>query len=85
MKPSGERPRWLDHKANVDKLVYGLWAICGLLVLADFFYEKHPYFGFDGWFAFYAVFGFAAYCVIVLSAKAFRRLVRRDEDYYGDD
>jgi hypothetical protein len=85
MKPSEEKPRWLDHRRNVDKLVYALWVACGLLVLAELFYEKHPHFGFDGWFAFYAVFGFAAYCAIVLSAKQLRRLIKRDEDYYGDD
>lgn len=83
MKPSDDQ-RWLDRRSNVDKIVYGIWIICALLIVAEFFYEKHPYFGFDGSFGFYALFGFAAYCTIVLSAKAFRRLVKRSEDYYGD-
>lgn len=81
---SSDDERWLDKRRNVDKIVYGIWIICGLLIVAEFFYDKHAHFGVDGWFGFYALFGFAAYCAIVLSAKAFRRLVKRDEDYYGD-
>lgn len=81
---SSDDERWLDKRRNVDKIVYGIWIICGLLIVAEFFYDKHAHFGFDGWFGFYALFGFAAYCAIVLSAKAFRHLVKRDEDYYGD-
>lgn len=69
---------------KVDKLVYALWAACALLVAAEFFYHKHPYFGFDGWFGFYAIFGFLAYCLIVFSAKGLRRLIKRDENYYGE-
>jgi hypothetical protein len=69
---------------HVDKLVYALWAACAVALAAEFFYHKHPYFGFDGWFGFYAAFGFLAYCFIVFSAKGLRRLIRRDEDYYGE-
>ena len=83
MKPS-ENPRWLDQPRNIDKIVYAIWIICGLLLAAEFFYGKHPHFGVDGWFGFYPLFGCAAYCVIVLSAKAFRRLVKRSEDYYDE-
>lgn len=79
-----EPQRWLDRPENVNKIVWLLWLACTALVIAEFFYHKHPYFGFDGSFAFYAWFGFVAYCVIVLSAKGFRRLVKRDEDYYDD-
>ena len=79
-----ERQRWLDRPENVTKIVRALWIACGALVVAEFFYHKHPYFGFDGSFAFYAVFGFAAYCVIVFSAKGLRRVIKRDEDYYNE-
>lgn len=79
-----ERKRWLDQPENVTKLVRLLWVACAILVIAEFFYHKHPYFGFDGSFAFYAVFGFLSYCFIVFSAKGFRRLVKRDESYYDD-
>lgn len=73
---------WLDQSRNINRIVYLLWAVCAGLVAAEFFYDKHPYFGWDGWFGFYALFGFTAYCFIVLSAKALRRVIKRDEDYY---
>ena len=52
------------------------------VVLADLFYHKHGHFGFQEWFAFDAVFGFAAYVGLVNSAKLLRKLVMRPEDYY---
>ena len=79
-----DKKAWLEKPANVDKLVYLVWFICAALVLAEFFYEKHAHFGFDGWFGFYAGFGFLAYCTIVFSAKALRRVLKRSEDYYGE-
>lgn len=83
--------RWLDDPRNVTRVVYGLAVLCGLAFLADFFYTKHPHFAFEGWFGFYAVYGFAGSVGLVLSAKWLRRVLRRDEDYYerldgiGDD
>lgn len=74
--------RPLDHPRNVDRIVYGLYALCGLAFLADFFYPKHPHFLFEHWFGFYAGFGFIASVTLVLTAKQLRRLLRRDEDYY---
>ncbi len=81
---SADEKAWLEQPATVNKIVYAVWGICALLVVAEFFYEKHPHFGFDGWFGFYAGFGFLSYCTIVLSAKALRRLLKRSEDYYGE-
>ena len=73
---------WLDQPRNVDRLVYGLFAVCGLLVLADLFYDKHTHFAFEGWFGFFAWFGFIGCVGLVLLAKAMHRVVKRDEDYY---
>lgn len=84
MSEKRQRNGWLDEPRNVDRLVHGLWIVCALVLTADLFYVRHPHFGFDGWFAFYPAFGFFAYCLIVLSAKQLRRLVKRDENYYGD-
>lgn len=73
---------WLDQPRNVDRLVYGLFVVCGLLVLADFFFDKHTHFIFEGWFGFFAWFGFIGCVGLVLLAKEMRRVVKRDEDYY---
>ena len=81
-KDSTDKVYWLDNPRNVDRLVYGLVVICALLVLADFFYHKHTHFAFEGWFGFFAMFGFVMCVILVLLAKWMRKIVKRDEDYY---
>jgi hypothetical protein len=54
------------------------------LFLADFFYHKHVNFAFEHWFGFFAWYGFVCCVALVLLAKQIRKLVKRDEDYYGD-
>ena len=75
---------WLDKPGNVNRLVYGLCAVCAGLVLLDFLYHKHTSFPFENWFGFFAWFGFIACVALVLLAKQMRKIVKRDEDYYGD-
>ena len=74
--------RWLDKPRNVRKVVFGLYTVCALLLLADFFYVKDTHFFFEGWFGFYAIFGFVGSFTLVLTAKELRRVLKRDEDYY---
>ena len=69
-------------KKFINFVVYTLYALCAALLLFDVFYHKHGHFKFEEWFGFYAFYGFAAYMVIVLSAKQLRKLIKRDEDYY---
>jgi multisubunit Na+/H+ antiporter MnhB subunit len=80
-----EHNDWLDDRRNVDRLVYALYGVCAALFLADFFYHKHVHFAFENWIGFFGWFGFASYVFIVLSAKAWRRVVKRDEAYYERD
>ena len=75
---------WLDQPRNVDRIIYALVGICALLFLADFFYHKHPHFGFEAWFGFYAWYGFIVCVGLVLAAKWMRSVLMRDEDYYDD-
>ena len=75
-------PRWLDEPRNVRRVVLAVYLVCGLLLLADLFYTKSAHFGFERWFGFYPVFGFAVSFSLVLTAKQMRKLVGRDEDYY---
>lgn len=77
-----ERSWWLDNPRNVDKIYYGLCVTCGLLVVADFFYEKKTYFEFERVIGFHGWYGFVACVALVLLAKQLRRLVKRPEDYY---
>jgi len=75
---------WLDKPDNVNRLVYVLYAVCAILILLDFLYHKHVNFPFEGWFGFFSWFGFIACVALVLLAKKMRKIVKRDEDYYGD-
>ena len=79
-----ERKYSLDDRRKVDKIFYGLALVCAGLFLADFFYHKHVNFKFENWFGFFAWYGFVCCIVLVLLARQMRKLLKRDEDYYGD-
>ena len=74
--------RWLDEPKNVTKLFYALVIACALSVLADFVWTRHGHFSFEEFPGFYAIYGFIAYCSIVLTAKQLRKILKRDENYY---
>jgi hypothetical protein len=80
--PNDGKRYWLDDKRNVDKVWYGVVAICALLFLADAFYEKHVEFQVEHWFGFYGIYGFVGCVFLVLSAKVLRKIVMRSEDFY---
>jgi hypothetical protein len=80
--PPGERRYWLDDMRNVDKLVYGLYAVCTVLLLIDVFVPKHGPFAIEHWFGFYGIYGFVACVALVLVARALRVILMRPEDYY---
>lgn len=67
------------------RLIIRIIVAAGVLsLIAEFFVHRHQEFAFSGFPGFYALVGFAAYCVIVLGAKAVRPLLKRPEDFYGD-
>jgi hypothetical protein len=65
-------------------LLKGFYAICILLVLADFVVHRHIGFGWEKIPAFYALYGFVACVLLVLIAKKIRNVVMRKEDYYDE-
>lgn len=71
-----------DKKANITKVLYAFYAFCAFLFAADFVVHRHTYHDWEKIPAFYALFGFGAYVIIVLSATVLRKLVMRQEDYY---
>lgn len=80
--PLGERSYWLDRPANVNKLVYGFYVLCAILLAIDVFVPKHGPFAIEHVFGFYGLYGFIACVALVLVAKLLRRVVMRPEDYY---
>ena len=66
-------------------LLRGFYALCGLLFVLDFIIHRHASRDWEQLPGFYAIYGFAAFVVLVLVAKLLRKLVMRKEDYYDVD
>lgn len=82
--PVPDEDWWLDRPSSIT-LIIRILIVAGVgVVLADVFhvYHKHGDFDFQAWWGFDAAFGFAAYCFLIVSAKGWRKIVMRGEDYY---
>ncbi|MFT5369076.1 MAG: hypothetical protein ACI8V2_004050 [Candidatus Latescibacterota bacterium] len=82
-----ERVYALDKPENIKRLIIGFVVLCALLLLADLVAHRHLSFAdgvlpVEGWFGFYAVYGFVAYTLIVVGSVVLRKVVMRSEDYY---
>jgi hypothetical protein len=77
-----EKTYWLDKPGSVTIIYRGVWGICALLALADFFYDHHSVFRFESFPVFYGLYGFIVCVGLVLGAKELRKILKRDEDYY---
>ncbi len=86
MQPDRDRPskpHFFDRPANVKRLLWGLYALCVLLLVADLFIPMHAEYAWERIPGFYAAFGFVSFVGLVLAGKhVLRRIVKRDEDYY---
>lgn len=81
--PIEEKLGLFDRPQNVQRVLYIFFTCVVLLLGIDLFYHKHTIFPWEGYFGFYAVFGFVACVVLVLVAKyILRPLVMRKEDFY---
>ena len=47
--PTGTRTYWLDDPRNVDRLVYGFYVVCAVLIAIDVFVPKHGPFAIEHW------------------------------------
>lgn len=73
---------YFDRPETIKKLWIMLYVLCGLTVAPDLFSHKHPHFGFDGFFAFYALLGFVSCAVLILFSKLVALVLKVKEDYY---
>jgi hypothetical protein len=99
VKPEPEAPKPSDENMHpMSKLLFG-WVgsprtplillvlvivICAGLVIFDLTVNRHEYLDFANANGFYALWGFAAFALAVLSGWPLGKLLRRDEDYYGE-
>ncbi|MEM7214366.1 MAG: hypothetical protein AAF423_02390 [Pseudomonadota bacterium] len=79
----GRKLLWLDNMRNVDRIVYGLYGLCALLFLADFFYKKKTYLDLEDLPGFYGIYGFVMCAALVICARGMRIFLMRSEDYYS--
>jgi len=78
-----EELRMFDKPRNVKRLLIIFFTLTAAMLAIDFFYHKHAIFPWEGYFGFYAVYGFVACVILVIVAKyILRPLVMRKEDYY---
>jgi len=80
-----ERKHFFDRPRNVTWLLRVFYALCAVLLAADFVYHRHVYHAFESAPGFYALFGLAACVVLVLAAKEMRKVLMRGEEYYDRD
>ncbi|MGD8984137.1 MAG: hypothetical protein PVH99_10685 [Desulfobacteraceae bacterium] len=73
---------FFDKPENIKKLWIMLYAICGLLIIPDLMTRRHAYFGFDGFFGFYALLGFVSCAALILFSKLVGLVLKVKENYY---
>ena len=76
---------WLARPSTIKLLWCVFAAVLAVTVLAQVVIGVKSYFGVDGWFAFGAVFGFLSCVAMVLVAKGLGFVLKRGEDYYGEE
>jgi Na+-transporting methylmalonyl-CoA/oxaloacetate decarboxylase beta subunit len=68
------------------RFIRALLVICAALLVAEFIIHRHAYFALEATPLFFALFGFAAFCIVVGGGVMLRKFVMRASDYYdGDD
>lgn len=78
-----DKQHFFDRPGHVKLVIWGLFVICGLLLVVDGFVSVHGEFAWEQMTGFYAAYGFVACVLLVLAAKyLLRPTVKRDEDYY---
>ena len=80
-----KRRHLFDNPRNIKALVWLTCIVCAVLFGLDFILQRHVIHPFERVYGFYAFYGFSAYVLLVVIAAGLRRLVKREEDYYGDD
>ncbi len=84
-----ERPHIFDNPGNVRRLILCFFVCCALLILTDLVVNRYLTFAegelpVEGWFGFYAIYGFVACTLIVMGAIPLRKMIMRSEDYYDE-
>ena len=74
---------WADRPMIRQRIRYGLYAVCAVLLLAELVVHRHTVMPLEKLPAFYPLYGFLSLVVVVLLSKGLRRLIGRPEGYYN--
>ena len=82
-----DKEHLFDNPRNVARLIRIFVVVCVLMLGLDFAIHRHLSFAegdfaAEGFFGFYAAYGFVACVLLVLAAKQMRRVLMKPEDYY---
>ena len=77
-----EKQHFFDKPSNVKRVLRIFYGVCVALFVADFAFHRHAERALEGYWGFYAIYGFVACVVLVLMAKEMRKVLLRDEQYY---
>lgn len=76
---------WVEAKRTPDLIFYGLAIVSVLLIAVEFILPaRHEKVDTANSYGFYAIYGFAAFSFVVIMGHPLGKLLRRDENYYGD-
>ncbi|WP_285164382.1 hypothetical protein [Shewanella goraebulensis] len=78
-----EKQYLFDNPQNIQRVLYLLYACCGILVILDFVIHRHVYHNWENLPIFYPIYGFVGCVILVLIASWMRTFLMRSEDYYG--
>lgn len=81
--PPKDEQGWADRPRVQRAIRIALYVVCAVLLLVEPGIHRHAYNDIEAVPFIYALYGFAALWVAVAVAKGLRRLIRRDEDFYG--
>ncbi len=78
-----DKQHLFDKPKNVNRVIYGLFVACGVLLVIGLFVPGHGDFPWEHAPEFSAAYGLVSCIVLVLAAKyVLRPIVKRDERYY---
>ncbi len=75
---------WTEMRGMGTVIFFGLLALSVALIILDLAIDRHEYIGFTDATGFFGFWGFGAFALAVLSGWPLGRLLRRDEDFYGE-
>lgn len=83
--PEDKKPEHVfDDPRNVKRAIQVLFAVCGVAFVLDFVVSRHIDHPWEAFIGFYAAYGFVACVLLVLAAKAMRKVLMRKEEYYDE-